>query len=117
MYLYSTTFSNVANLLSNAIKFTPDEGRIRVSLKRSAEHAYIVVEDTGRGISAELFPRLFDCYAQANKETKRGKSGLGLGLPLVHKLVEQHFGVVTAESAGEGLGTRFTVELPLISGR
>ncbi|MEP7213461.1 MAG: PAS domain-containing sensor histidine kinase [Acidobacteriota bacterium] len=107
----------VTNILSNSIKFTPAEGKIRVSLKCSAEHAYIVVEDTGQGISAELFPHLFDRYAQANKESKRGKSGLGLGLPLVHKLVEQHFGEVTVESAGEGLGTRFTVRLPLISAR
>lgn len=107
----------VANLLSNAIKFTPDNGRIRVSLKCSADHAFIVVEDNGQGISAELFPHLFDRYAQATKESKRGKSGLGLGLPLVHKLVEQHFGEVTAESAGVGLGTRFTVKLPLIPAR
>ena len=105
----------VTNLLSNAIKFTPPDGRIEVSVSCREEHAFIVVEDNGQGISADLFPNLFDRYAQANKESTRGKSGLGLGLPLVHKLVEQHGGEVIVESEGAGRGTRFTVKLPLFS--
>lgn len=104
----------VANLLSNAVKFTPKGGRIIVSLECSDSMACLVIEDNGQGIGAELLPHVFDRYAQANKDSTRGKAGLGLGLPLVRKLVERHGGKITAESAGEGRGATFTVKLPLI---
>ena len=64
-----------------------------------------------------MLPAVFDRYAQADKDSTRGKAGLGLGLPLVLKLVEQHGGTVTAESAGEGRGAVFTVRLPLIEAK
>ena len=104
----------ISNLLSNAIKFTPEGGCVRLSLKSSGSMARLIVEDNGRGFSAEFLPHIFERYAQANKDSTRGKAGLGLGLPLVHKLVKQHGGEVTAESAGEGRGATFIVNLPLI---
>ena len=104
----------VTNILSNSVKFTPEGGSVKLILKSFDSNAQIVIEDNGQGISKELFPRLFDLYAQATSDSTRGKTGLGLGLPLVHKLVEQHGGWVTAESAGEGFGASFTVNLPLI---
>lgn len=104
----------VVNLLTNAVKFTGEGGRIIVRLKNSGSDAILVVEDNGQGIGADLLPSVFDRYAQADKDSTRGKAGLGLGLPLVRKLVEQHGGTVTAESRGKGHGAVFTVTVPLI---
>jgi PAS domain S-box-containing protein len=104
----------VVNLLSNAVKFTGEDGRIVVRLENSGSKANLVIEDNGRGISAELLPAVFDRYAQADKDSTRGKAGLGLGLPLVRKLVEQHGGTTTADSAGEGRGAVFTVLMPVL---
>lgn len=104
----------VVNLLTNAVKFTEEGGRIIVRLKNSGSEASLVIEDNGQGIGAELLPTVFDRYAQADKDSTRGKAGLGLGLPLVRKLVEQHGGTVTAESRGKGRGAVFTVNVPLL---
>jgi signal transduction histidine kinase len=71
------------------------------------------VSDNGRGISAELLPRLFDLYVQAEASSDRTGGGLGLGLALVKNLVEAHDGTVAAQSAGVGQGSTFTVQLPL----
>lgn len=104
----------VANLLSNAVKFTGSDGRIDIRLENSGSDAILIIEDNGQGISKELLPTVFDRYAQADTVSTRGKAGLGLGLPLVRKLVDQHGGTVTAESAGEGFGAAFTIRIPLI---
>ena len=104
----------IVNILSNAVKFTSKDGRVLVTLIYSDSIARIVIEDNGQGFSSEFQPRIFDLYAQADKSSMRGRSGLGLGLPLVREIVEKHGGRVTAESAGEGLGATFTVYLPLI---
>jgi signal transduction histidine kinase len=103
----------VTNVLSNAVKFTQAGGHIRVTLEKVEAGARVTVADNGPGISPSLFPHLFERYAQADKRSTRGKSGLGLGLPLVHELVKQHGGSVTAESAREGLGATFVILLPL----
>ena len=106
----------IINILANAVKFTPIGGRVFVTLIRSVSMAHIVIEDNGQGFSADFLPRIFDRYAQANKSSTDGRSGLGLGLPLVREIVEQHSGKVTAESKGEGLGATFTVYIPVIEG-
>jgi signal transduction histidine kinase len=62
----------------------------------------------------ERIRRAFERFAQAGKDSARGKTGLGLGLPLAHRLVKRHGGEITAESAGEGRGTTFIIKLPLI---
>lgn len=104
----------ITNILSNAVKFTPEGGCVRLSLKCSGSNARLVVEDNGRGINAELLSHVFDRYAQADKDSARGKAGLGLGLPLARRLVERHGGEIIAESEGEGHGATFTINLPLI---
>ena len=104
----------ITNVLSNAVKFTPEGGRIHLSLERSGSAARLAVKDSGQGISAELLPNVFERFAQAGKDSARGKAGLGLGLPLARRLIERHGGEIKAESPGEGLGATFTIELPLI---
>lgn len=102
------------NLLSNAVKFTPTGGRVEVSLSQIEHDAQIQVIDTGRGISPEFLPHVFEYFRQADGKTTRTFGGLGLGLAIVRNLVELHGGTIRAESAGEGQGATFTVRLPLL---
>jgi PAS domain S-box-containing protein len=101
------------NLLSNAIKFTPKGGRVQVRLERVNSHVEITVSDTGQGISAEFLPHVFDRFRQADATNTRAHGGLGLGLAIVHQLVELHGGLVQVTSPGAGQGTTFRVILPL----
>lgn len=103
------------NLLSNAIKFTPPGGSIEVRLAVVEANAQIQVIDTGCGISAEFLPHVFDRFRQADGSITRSYGGLGLGLAIARQLVELHGGTLEAQSPGEGLGSIFTIELPLIS--
>lgn len=105
------------NLLTNALKFTPEGGSIAVSLERAGNAAQITVADTGEGISPEFLPFVFDRFRQADSSTTREYGGLGLGLALVQYLVELHGGKVKVESGGEGQGTTFTINLPLVADR
>ncbi|MBI4379666.1 MAG: response regulator [candidate division NC10 bacterium] len=124
------------NLLSNAIKFTPDGGRVIVTARRvpSAESGVrsgvdstshvarrtsdpgefieIAVADTGIGIKAEDLPRLFQEFMRLEAAATKRYEGTGLGLALTRRLVELHGGRIWAESAGEGLGSTFTLVLP-----
>ena len=102
------------NLLSNAIKFTLHGGCVKVRLEQVNSTAQIVVRDTGKGISPDFLPHIFERFRQADAATTRSHSGLGLGLAIVRHLVEMHNGSVYAESEGEGKGTTFTVQLPVI---
>lgn len=102
------------NLLSNATKFTPEGGRISVRVREVDEVVEVVVEDTGRGIAPSLLPHAFERFTQGGGEGRHARSGLGLGLALVHELVGAHGGTVTAESAGEGQGATFIVRLPAV---
>ena len=101
------------NLLSNAVKFTPPEGRVHIALTYSDTEAHIIVQDTGKGISPEFLPFVFDTFRQADGTITRTFGGLGLGLAIVRQIVELHGGTVVAQSAGEGSGATFTVRLPL----
>jgi signal transduction histidine kinase/ActR/RegA family two-component response regulator len=105
----------VVNLLTNAIKFTPENGRVDVSVKRAGPNLELVVEDTGEGMSADFLPHVFDRFRQADGATTRRHTGLGLGLAIVRQLVELHGGTVRAESSGPGKGARFTVSLPSLT--
>ncbi|MBE9201809.1 PAS domain S-box protein [Nodularia sp. LEGE 06071] len=103
----------VWNLVSNAVKFTSPGGRVEVRLEESASMAQIQVSDTGKGISPEFLPHIFDYFRQEDGSITRKFGGLGLGLAIVRQLVELHGGTVKAESLGEGQGAIFTVSLPL----
>jgi PAS domain S-box-containing protein len=105
----------VWNLLSNAIKFTPKGGRVQVRLERINSHIEIAVSDTGMGIKPEFLPHVFERFRQADQKTTRQHGGLGLGLAIVRHLVELHGGAVHADSAGEGQGATFVVQLPIVS--
>jgi PAS domain S-box-containing protein len=105
----------VWNLLSNAIKFAPRDGRVVVELAPVAAAVELTVRDTGKGISAEFLPYVFGRFRQADATPTRQYGGLGLGLAIVRHLVELHGGTVRAESAGEGQGASFIVQLPVRS--
>ncbi|HEX9985582.1 MAG TPA: PAS domain S-box protein [Thermoanaerobaculia bacterium] len=104
----------VANLLSNAIKFTPEEGRIDVTVHRIDGFVELSVRDTGSGVDPEFLPRIFDRFAQQDASSTRSHGGLGLGLAVVRELVHLHGGTVDASSDGVGKGAEFRVRLPLI---
>jgi len=101
------------NLVSNAVKFTPEGGRVEVCLTAVDNHAQITVADTGKGINPKFLPHIFEYFRQEDGATTRRFGGLGLGLAIVHHLIELHSGKVQAHSLGEGQGTTFTVKLPL----
>lgn len=105
------------NLVSNAIKFTPTGGHVIVGLDRVDSNAEITVSDTGQGIAPEFLPHVFDRFRQADATSTRAFGGLGLGLAIVRQLVELHGGKVRVDSAGEGLGSTFTLSLPLMTVR
>lgn len=101
------------NLLSNAVKFTPGGGQIEIRLEQVSTNAQIQVRDTGKGITPEFLPHVFEHFRQEDGTTTRKFGGLGLGLAIVRYLTELHGGTVEAESPGVGLGATFTVLLPI----
>ncbi len=105
----------VWNLLSNAVKFTPQSGKIEVHLRAISNNAQIQVIDTGKGISQEFLPYVFEHFRQEDGSTTRKFGGLGLGLAIVRQIVELHGGTVSVESPGVGQGAKFTVQIPLSS--
>jgi CheY-like chemotaxis protein/anti-sigma regulatory factor (Ser/Thr protein kinase) len=104
----------VWNLLTNAVKFTPNDGQVTVELRQLDKLAQIRVIDTGKGITPEFLPHVFEYFRQADSTTTRKFGGLGLGLAIVRQIVEMHGGTVQAESLGENQGATFTMQLPAI---
>lgn len=105
----------VWNLLSNAVKFTPQGGQIAIHLDYSDEWADLQVIDSGRGITADFLPHVFDHFRQAETITTKTSGGLGLGLAIAKQIVDRHGGTIQAESLGAGQGATFRVSLPLIT--
>jgi signal transduction histidine kinase len=102
----------VWNLLSNALKFTPAGGCINVTVKSDRKTATIVVQDSGIGIPPAFQSRVFEPFQQVRLKSAPQIGGLGLGLAIVHQIIELHGGTVTLQSEGEGKGSTFTVRLP-----
>jgi CheY-like chemotaxis protein/anti-sigma regulatory factor (Ser/Thr protein kinase) len=105
------------NLLSNAAKFTPDEGKVEISVNQIGGHVHIQVKDTGPGIDPSFLPHVFERFRQADGSTTRTHGGLGLGLAIVRHLVELHGGTIAVENRKESHGAIFTIQLPLPSGQ
>lgn len=104
----------VANLLTNSAKYTPEGGRIGLTLAAEGGSAALRVRDNGIGIPADMLTRVFDLFTQVRREGDGAAGGLGIGLALVRRLVEMHRGTVAAESGGTGLGSEFIVRIPLL---
>jgi PAS domain S-box-containing protein len=105
------------NLLSNAVKFTPQGGSVEVCLsshdKEQGKEVELTVSDTGKGISSEFLPYVFEQFRQEEESHSRSQGGLGLGLYIVRELVGLHGGTIQAESDGAGKGATFRVRLPV----
>ena len=104
----------LGNLFANAARHSPVSSPIQVAAVREGIEVAISVSDEGRGIAPERLPHLFRKYAgTAGRNGERGAAGFGLGLVICKGLVEAHGGRIRAESAGPGMGTRFTFTLPV----
>jgi signal transduction histidine kinase/ActR/RegA family two-component response regulator len=101
----------LSNLLTNALKFTPGGGSVSVQLRKAQAKAMIVVKDTGKGISQEFLPHIFERFSRDGAQNP----GLGLGLAICRHLVELHGGSISAESEGPGRGALIKVELPTMT--
>jgi len=102
----------VVNLFTNAAKYTAPGGRIEMSCYCTGEQVAFRVSDNGIGMEPDLVPVVFDLFTQAARAPDRAQGGLGIGLALVRRIVQAHGGTVTAQSAGAGQGSTFTVVLP-----
>jgi signal transduction histidine kinase/DNA-binding response OmpR family regulator len=112
----STRLAQVlANLLNNSAKYTDEGGRISLAVAREGEEAVVRVRDTGVGIPPDMLASIFDLFTQVDRSLDRSQGGLGIGLTLVHRLVEMHGGRVAAFSAGANKGSEFVVRLPVLS--
>jgi signal transduction histidine kinase len=106
----------IGNLLNNAAKYTPEGGRLGLTLRADGDDAVIAVSDNGLGIPADMQSKVFQLFAQVENHTDRARGGLGIGLALVKQLVAMHDGSVDAQSAGTDQGSVFTVRIPLAVG-
>jgi signal transduction histidine kinase/DNA-binding response OmpR family regulator len=105
----------LGNLLNNAAKYTEEGGRIWLTAERSGPEAVFRVRDTGIGIPPDMLPSVFELFTQVDRSLDRSQGGLGIGLTLVHRLVEMHAGRVEAHSAGPNRGSEFVVRLPALA--
>jgi PAS domain S-box-containing protein len=105
----------ISNLLNNAAKYTPQSGRISLSLEVQQSQVRISITDNGVGIAPELLPKVFDLFTQGERTPDRAQGGLGLGLALVKSITSLHGGTVHAKSDGIGKGSTFAIILPRIA--
>ncbi|MBV8129596.1 MAG: PAS domain S-box protein [Planctomycetaceae bacterium] len=104
----------INNLLTNAVKFTPQGGRVEVSVVAEGGDLVVTVRDTGIGIAPDFLTRVFDPFVQVDTSLVRGRGGLGIGLTLVKAIVELHGGSVEARSDGLNRGCEIVVRLPTV---
>jgi signal transduction histidine kinase/DNA-binding response OmpR family regulator len=105
----------LSNLLNNAAKYTEVGGRIGLTAQRNDGEVVLRVSDNGVGIPREMLSSIFELFTQVDRSLDRAQGGLGIGLTLVHKLVELHNGRVEAFSAGPNQGSEFVVHLPALA--
>ncbi|WP_020473030.1 response regulator [Zavarzinella formosa] len=103
-----------SNILSNAAKYTPDGGRISLAVHADGPEVVIRVRDNGLGIPFEMQQRIFEMFVQVDRPDEAEYSGLGIGLTLVRQILQMHSGSIQVHSEGAGLGTEFTVRLPIL---
>lgn len=101
------------NLIHNSAKYTDAGGRIRITVTREADEAVIEVTDNGVDIPPSALEQVFEMFSQVSLQQPRAGGGLGIGLALVRAVVQMHGGTIRATSAGPGLGSTFTVRLPV----
>ena len=101
------------NLLNNAAKYSDRGGQIEVTVRRDGQEAVVTIRDSGDGIAPEQLAKLFEIFTRGERSSRRNQSGLGIGLALVRRLTEMHGGRVEASSDGVGMGSCFSVRLPL----
>ncbi len=102
----------LSNVLNNASKYTPERGKIILSMEVNETDLVFTISDNGIGIPAEIIDHIFEMFIQAHQTPDRTQGGLGIGLALVKNLIELHHGNITAYSDGLGLGSRFEMTLP-----
>src|ERR1700682_5747744 len=102
----------IDNLFSNAIKYSPIGGKIAVVVSRDQNKTIIRIADEGAGLSPEDLGRLFGRFQRLSAKQPAGESSPGLGLSIVKRIIDMHGGQVTADSAGPGQGSTFTMTLP-----
>lgn len=103
-----------SNLLTNACKFSDAGGTVSIAAARQGDAAVVTVEDFGIGIEPDKRESIFEMFEQVDKSLERTRSGLGIGLTLVKRLVELHGGSIAAHSEGLDRGSQFVVRLPLL---
>ncbi|WP_165188984.1 hybrid sensor histidine kinase/response regulator [Caulobacter soli] len=103
----------VSNLLNNAAKYTPSGGQVSLSVTTHGDAAVITVSDTGVGIPPEMQSGIFEIFAQVEDHLTKAQGGLGIGLALVKQLVALHGGSIEVESAGQDMGSTFSVRIPI----
>jgi signal transduction histidine kinase len=101
-----------ANVIDNSLKYTPSGSvNVKLSYNRVAHKFVVTVTDTGIGIAPDVLPLLFRKFSRADNANRTNIRGTGLGLYVAKQMIEAHHGTIRAESAGEGKGTTFTIEL------
>ena len=100
------------NLVGNALKYTPEGGKVSISVRANSVAAGVSVADTGAGISAQALPHIFDRFFRENREADEDHSSTGLGLAIAKRILELHGSEIRVTSE-ERRGTRFDFDLPL----
>lgn len=104
----------LTNIVNNAARYTPSGGEIDVRARAEGRFAVVSVRDNGQGIEPHMMERIFQMFVQGVSPLERVSGGLGIGLALARKLAELHEGFIEGRSAGPGLGSEFTVRIPLL---
>ncbi len=104
----------ISNVLNNAAKYTPKHGEISLTMTSDDNAVFITISDNGYGISVEDQTHIFELFSQAQRSSDRTEGGLGIGLALVKSILKLHEGEISCTSSGLGLGSQFTISLPLL---